>query len=117
MYCDERPYGRAEQKFSSDFCRNQYHNQKKKSEYSYLRNINRILNRNRSILLRLYQQPRLTVRLDELLQAGFDPNYCTACIRNQQGTLIYYCYDMIYESVGPDKKSLQLSRLEAFPRK
>ncbi|GAB5555041.1 MAG: hypothetical protein Sapg2KO_46320 [Saprospiraceae bacterium] len=109
--CQERLYGRADQKFCSDFCRNQFHNQKKKSEYSYFRRINRILHRNRNILLRIYQQPRLVVQWEELLQAGFDARYCTACERGQEGKLIYYCYDMVYESSALEVKSLQLSQL------
>lgn len=109
--CQNRLFGRADQKFCSDFCRNQFHNQKKKSEYTYFRRINSILHRNRNILWRLYQQPRLVVYWEELLQAGFDARYCTACERNQDGRLIYYCYDMVYESSESEVKSLQLSQL------
>ncbi|MEM6378294.1 MAG: hypothetical protein AAF705_08780 [Bacteroidota bacterium] len=111
LNCQERLRGRADQKFCSDFCRNQFHNQKKKSEHSYLRGINRILKRNRNILLRLYLQSYHIIRLDEVLKFGFDPQYCTACVKKQNGVMVFYCYDMVYEWVEADVKSLQLSRL------
>lgn len=110
IHCQERLFGRADQKFCSDFCRNQFHNQKKKSAHSSFRNINRILYRNRGILWTLYQEHRLVVRWDEVLKAGFDPNYCTACQVNGSGSPRYYCYDMSYELIGVNGENLQLSR-------
>lgn len=111
IHCQERLFGRADQKFCSDYCRNRFHNQKKKSAHHYFRKVNSILYRNRGILFIFHQQHRLTISWTELLEAGFDPNHCTAYQVNRNGSHRYYCYDMIYEPMGVNGENLQLSRL------
>lgn len=61
--------------------------------------------------MRLYLQSYHKVRLEEVLKIGFNPQYCTACVKQQNGRMVFYCYDMVYEWLDTDVKSLQLSRV------
>ena len=90
--CSERLYGRTDQRFCSDYCRNRFHNQKRKQELAYLRRIDRILRRNRAILKQLWEAGSWETDWDHLLRLGFRPSYCTGSFwkGNNRQTLLFY---------------------------
>lgn len=95
--CAEKLYGRTDQRFCSDHCRNRFHNQKKKQENALLRRVDRILRRNRAVLRRLWEDGYLEVDRERLLRLGFAPEYCTGWLSTQDGRTVLVCYDMAVE--------------------
>jgi hypothetical protein len=95
--CAEKLYGRTDQRFCSDRCRNRFHNQKRKQEHAYLRAVDRILRRNRSVLRQLWEDGYTEVAWERLLRLGFAPAYCTGWLAPRQGKPLLICYDMALE--------------------
>ena len=50
LECGKSLKGRCDKKFCDDYCRNAYNNKAKIEENSFVRNINRTLQRNRRVL-------------------------------------------------------------------
>jgi predicted nucleic acid-binding Zn ribbon protein len=89
--CSEKLYGRTDQRFCSDHCRNKFHNQKRKQEYAFLRRVDQILRKNRSILKQLWEAGFEEVDWHHLLRLGFKPDYCTGTIwKEPQQTFLFY---------------------------
>lgn len=95
--CQSRLRGRSDQRFCSDYCRNRYHNGKKKKEYSFYRKVNQILHRNRTILHQLASNYQIRVSSEELKAIGFRFDYCTSWQLSAEQELIFVCYDMAYQ--------------------
>ena len=53
MECSTPVKGRADKKFCDDQCRSSYYNRTKMKEISVTKNINKILKKNRQILIRV----------------------------------------------------------------
>lgn len=100
QHCAEKLYGRSDQKFCSDFCRNQFHNQHKRKENALFREVNRILKHNRNLLYSFGEIGIKEISLLELKRQGFEPSYFTSCQKEATGRFRYWCYDMIYSIEG-----------------
>lgn len=61
LNCESEVKGRSDKKFCSSQCRNDYYNQLNRDQNSYINAINRILRRNRRILVRFYEQKQTRV--------------------------------------------------------
>ena len=70
--CGEPLKGRADQKFCNDLCRNSYNNKKLGSTTNVMRNINRILKLNHSILNELNPEEKSTTIKSVLEKKGFN---------------------------------------------
>ena len=93
LECDEPIKGRADKKFCSDGCRNSYNNKFNKDATNLMRNVNRILRKNRSILMKLNPQGKSKTTKKTLLENGFDFNYHTNTYTNKKGMVYYFCYE------------------------
>jgi predicted nucleic acid-binding Zn ribbon protein len=93
LECKDPIKGRADKKFCSDACRNAYNNQFTKDTTNLIRNINRILRKNRSILSKLNPNGKSKATKKTLLENGFDFGYHTNTYTNKQGKMYYFWYE------------------------
>jgi hypothetical protein len=88
--------GRADKKFCSDQCRNNYNNQLNSDSSNYLRHVNNILRKNRRILTSLNPRDKSKVHRDKLNEKGFNFNYHTNTYTTQKGATYFFCYEQGY---------------------
>ncbi len=104
--CEQPIQGRSDKKFCDDNCRTNFHNQQKQHEEKVLRQINSILKRNRTILLRLSSGNNAIVPTNALVEANFNFHFCThtQSINKQTWTIIY---DFAYRVQSKNEISIQ----------
>jgi len=103
LVCHNPLKGRTDQQFCSDQCRTAYHNEQRKQKNHYLKEVNRILKRNRDILQRACPDGKRKVNKALLLQQGFQYGYFTGEYQTRQGHIYYYCYDYGYRVVNEEE--------------
>lgn len=59
-----------------------------------MRNINRILGRNRRILAELNREKKYQITKDILIGKGFDFNYFTGICKTEEGDWYYFVYEL-----------------------
>ncbi len=94
--CGQVLHGRTDKKFCDDGCRNNFNNQQNSVVNKEVRCINRVLKRNRAILLALLPagKRQLIVRKESLLLEGFNFKYSTHQGVGPCGTSYQICYDV-----------------------
>lgn len=94
LECGKSLKGRSDKKFCDDYCRNAYNNKAKIEESSYVRNINKNLQRNRRILEELLGKESMVKQpKSNLLNKGFQFHYHTHQYVNRKGNVYYFCYE------------------------
>ena len=88
--------GRVDKKFCSDQCRNNYHNKENRSDDNFIRSINIILRKNRSILKRLNPTGKGKVRKQDLEALGFSFKYYTHIYTTKDNRIYYFVYEHGY---------------------
>lgn len=96
IYCGESMKGRTDKRFCNEQCRNAWHNSKPNKSEAFIKNINKILRKNRSILRFASPEGKTTVKKDFLLGLGFDFNYYTNLYSTKNKNTYYFCYDYGY---------------------
>jgi hypothetical protein len=94
--CGEAIKGRADKKFCSDQCRNNYNNQLNSDSNNYVRNVNNILRKNRRILSELNPEEKTRVSKKKMLDKGFNFNHITGLTTTKTGSTYYFCYEQGY---------------------
>jgi hypothetical protein len=94
--CGEIIKGRADKKFCSDLCRNNYNNKLNADSTNYVRNVNNILRKNRRIIEELVPNGKANVNKSKLLEKGFDFTYYTNTYKTQKGVVYFFCYEYGY---------------------
>lgn len=100
--CNEILRGRKDQKFCSDYCRNTFNNRLNEDVNSKVRRINRILKKNRRIIIQLLTHKKTVMNGFELAEMGFNFHYYTNIYKTQKGSTYYYCYDLGYLKIKDD---------------
>lgn len=77
LECGEVYYGRPNQKFCCESCKNRYNNRRTQSSRNARLRINTILEHNYSILSELVRNNRFSVSVVELSVLGYDLDYVT----------------------------------------
>ena len=99
--CAQILYGRLDKKFCDDGCRNNYNNHQNFIQNKEIRIINRILKRNRAILLSIHSLDKKPMKVDReyLLMEGFNFQYMTqqGVSSDGQSYQIYYDVGLISE--------------------
>ena len=108
--CGEPIRGRADKKFCSDQCRNNYNNQLHSNATNYMRNINNILRKNRRILSELNPGDKTSVHKDRLTDKGFNFNYHTNVYTTKKGHVYYFCYEHGFIKLENDFYALVLRK-------
>ena len=103
-------YGRADRKFCCEACKNRYHNLRRYPfRERYESAVLQILDRNRTILSRLWKMGVESIDLVTLSHLGFDPHYMTG-YRRLGRHHIFTIFEMQYEmSPSRIKKLVSLS--------
>lgn len=100
--CGEPIVGRADKKFCSDQCRNNYNNRLNSDTSAMVRNVNNILRRNRRILSELNPTDKVTVHKEKLANLGFNFNYFTHLYTTQKGSVYRFVYEYGYLPLDND---------------
>ena len=100
--CGEEFFGRVDKKFCSADCRISFHNKINKDKNNFMRNVNRILRKNRKILSDLNPEGKITVHKDKLLSKGFNFNYLTSEYMTKTGKIYKYVYEQGFMPIGND---------------
>jgi len=104
--CESKLYGRADQKFCSDQCRNEYNNKINGKTNNLVRRVNAILSKNRHILGYLNPHDKTKVHKSSMIESGFDFNYFTNIYETKRGNTYYFCYDQGYLYIENDYYAL-----------
>lgn len=94
--CGEVIFGRADKKFCSDQCRNNYNNRQNNDVTAFMKQVNAILRKNRRILAELNPSDKVTLHKDKLLNKGFNFSYFTHTYTTQKGSVYYFVYEYGY---------------------
>lgn len=92
---NEIVYGRSDKKFCSNVCKNKFHNSLVQTSRGYKSRVTNALDRNYSILERLIRDGVSSADLGDLVQWGFNLEYCTS-FRKTGCHDEYRCYDIKY---------------------
>ena len=103
--CNSTIRGRTDKKFCNDHCRSAYNNLRNSSDSNYIRNINNALRRNRRMLETFLPPAATMVRIprQQLYLKGFSFSYFTHTIAGKKGAVYYFCYDLGYLYLTPDR--------------
>ncbi len=98
IVCKIEITGRSDKKFCSVECKNYYHVNLRRVTDVAVRSINKILHRNRSILLEILGKRKTQIKVKRLVldQKKFNFKYHTHIIRNSRGKLFFYVYDLAW---------------------
>jgi len=96
LNCGYELRGRADQKYCSDACRNAHHNNSRNNATEFMRNINKTLRKNRSILEKRCPYDKAKSKKEQLSADGFNFNYHTNIYRTKKGQDYIFCYNYGY---------------------
>lgn len=100
--CGDDFMGRSDKRFCSDHCRTTFYNRQNSDVNKLMRNINRILRRNRRILASFNPDGKAKVHRSKLANAGFKFGYCTNTYVTKSGKTYYFCYEQGYLPIERD---------------
>lgn len=104
--CNEEIYGRRDKQFCSDHCRATHYNNLNADTTGFIRRINYLIRKNRSILCRLNPQGKTRVHKMKLVDSGLNFNYFTNVYKTRSGQTYYFCYDQGYLELDDDYYAL-----------
>ena len=103
LSCGGDVSGRMGKKFCSDQCRAQFHNKKKNKDEKWIKGLNSLLRKNRTILKKLNPVGLSTVRQEALKKQGFDYRFYTHQFKTAKGDTYYFCYEWGYQMLPEGK--------------
>lgn len=104
--CGDTITGRIDKKFCSDQCRTEYNNKHNQFSNNYIRQVNRILRKNRRIMEELNPYGKTKITKKKLVDKGFDFKYFTNIYRTKTGNTYYFCYEQGYLPLENDYYAL-----------
>jgi len=94
LECGKSFKGRSDKKFCDDYCRNAHNNKARIEESSFIRIINKTLQRNRRILEELLGKESMVKQPKaNFINKGFVFHYHTHQYVNKKGNIYYFCYE------------------------
>ena len=100
--CGDIIRGRADKKFCSDQCRNNYNNKLNRDSNNFVRNVHGLLRKNRRILADLYVEGKTRVHKDALYAMGYNFNFFTHVIQSRDGKSCQYCFEYGFSELNDD---------------
>jgi len=96
--CNNPIVGRSDKIFCSVKCKNYYHTNLRRVTDNAVKEINKILHRNRSILLEILGKQKTQKKVERIVldKKKFNFKYHTHIIRNSKGKLYFYIYDFAW---------------------
>ncbi len=112
LECGSAIKGRADKKFCDDACRNAFNNKKNNDNTDFMKKVNGILKKNRSIMLALNPEGKKSVSKKSLSSQGFNFDYYTSILKTKEGKVYYFCYEQGYTPLENDYYLLVMKRDE-----
>jgi hypothetical protein len=106
--CNEEIHGRRDKQFCSDHCRATHYNNLNADITGFIRRVNYVIRKNRSILNRLNPNGKARVHKMKLIDAGLNFDYYTNVYKTRSGKTYYFCYDQGYLELEDDYYALVL---------
>ena len=100
--CGEPFTGRSDKIFCSDHCRTAHYNKQNSDVTKLMRNVNRVLRKNRRILSKHNPTGKRRIHKSTLIRDGFNFDYCTSTYTTKSGKTYMFCYEQGFLSVGND---------------
>lgn len=101
--CGSALKGRVDKKYCNDFCRSNYNNTLNRKRNIDLKEINKILKRNASILEKLDSRGMRESNSVLLETAGFDFRFFTHQVISPTGEVYNCCYNYAYHNCGKNE--------------
>lgn len=108
--CGKPLFGRIDKKFCNDSCRNNHYNKVNRVSNGYIRQINRVLKKNRDILAELNPDETAKTKGKVLARLGFNFEYYTNIYTTKAGKTYYFCYDHGYLALEGDNYTLVIKK-------
>lgn len=107
LICKKKVVGRSDKIFCSIKCKNNYYSRLRKNTENAVARIDRILHRNRSILLEIMGKSSNSKKVSRLVldKKNFNTNYFTGLHINNRGKTLYRVYDFSW-TVFSDQEML-----------
>ncbi len=103
LECGMEIHGRRDKKFCTDQCRNDYNNKNNSDANNYIRNVNRILRKNRKVLMEVCgKAEKKKAQREYLLKKGLQMDYTTNTYTTKEGKTYFFCYDYGYLPLDRD---------------
>ena len=115
MECGNELRGRTDKKFCNDRCKNRYYNRMNNSVRLHKNRTIRILTSNYELLNRLVKAGVRTMRLIELEELGFSPDFHTSHRKGASGHNECCCFDISY--CQSSSKIFNMRRISDPPKK
>jgi len=111
--CEKQLKGRNDKRFCSIECKNYYHTKLRKITYTNTKDLDKILHRNRAILLELLGKNTYQKKLKRLTLARkrFNFKYITHFNKNKQGKIYHHVYDFAWMEFSDDEILIVRRRL------
>jgi predicted nucleic acid-binding Zn ribbon protein len=100
--CGEAIHGRADKKFCSDQCRNNFNNRQNRDSNNFVRNIHALLRKNRRILAELDSEGKNRVHRDALIALGYNFGFFTHIVETSDGQTFHFCFEYGYLKTEDD---------------
>lgn len=112
LICKSKISGRADKRFCSLDCKNDYHSRLRKATLKATKPIDKILHRNRSILLEILGKRIQSKKIDRsvLDKKNFNYSYVTGYQLNSKNKMVNYVYDFSW--ILFSDKQILLKRLK-----
>lgn len=96
--CSNEIVGRSDKKFCSVRCKNYYHTNLRKVSNTAVGEINKILHRNRSILLEILGKKTFKKKVERIVldKKKFNFKYHTHIQQNKEGKIYFFVYDFAW---------------------
>lgn len=92
--CGKELDGRSDKKFCDPYCKSSYHYQKAITESPRFYNrVDNQLKLNRRLLKNYNKAGKVTIRAEQLIGEGFNPNFFTHYWKNKKGDVYLFVYE------------------------
>ena len=113
LYCNNPLSGRTDKIFCDDRCRNNYYYKVNNEQIEYIRDVNKLLLKNRGILRTVNPYGKTSVSKKYLEELGFDLSCFTSIYKTRKGRIYHLVYDQAYSIVDNDRVTLVVFHREA----
>jgi predicted nucleic acid-binding Zn ribbon protein len=115
LHCGTSIVGRSDKRFCSDQCRATYNNSTRTKEEFLIKNVNKVLRKNRRILKTINPKGMSIVRKEVLLEMGYNFTYFTSIYVTQEGSQYFFCYDLGFLHLEDSK--VRIVEYQAYMKK
>lgn len=96
QFCQKNILGRTDKKFCNDHCRSAFNNKKYSQQFLSIKDVDRMLKRNRNILAYMFEHTATSIEERKFMEMGFIFQFHTHVKKLKNGQQIVFCYDYGY---------------------